>query len=220
MLDLGCGPGTLAIPLSHHAGEVVAVDRDPGMLAEARTLAAEAGRTNIAFLEASAEELPRSLGPFRLATLGQSFHWMARDQVLERLSHLVADGGMLAFIAPPHGARSEPWWKSALAVVERYLGPRQRHPRADPEPENAPALLRSRCFHTLSARTFTHTIERDVVSIIGYVYSMSIAQRHRFADRAPAFEAELTDALLRLNPAGVFTEHIETEIVLAPKQAA
>ena len=43
-LDLGCGPGTIAIPLSNIVGEVVAVDPDADMIAEGRRLAASRGR--------------------------------------------------------------------------------------------------------------------------------------------------------------------------------
>jgi Methyltransferase domain len=39
-LDLGCGPGTIAIPLSYAAAEVVAVDADAEMIAEGKRLAA------------------------------------------------------------------------------------------------------------------------------------------------------------------------------------
>lgn len=38
--DLGCGPGTLAIPLSNHVGAVVAVDPNEGMLDLGRAAAA------------------------------------------------------------------------------------------------------------------------------------------------------------------------------------
>jgi 2-polyprenyl-3-methyl-5-hydroxy-6-metoxy-1,4-benzoquinol methylase len=38
--DLGCGPGTIAIPLSRTVAEVVAVDLDADMIAEGRPLAA------------------------------------------------------------------------------------------------------------------------------------------------------------------------------------
>ena len=40
-----------------------------------------------------------------------------------------------------------------------------------------------------------------------------------FGDRAPDFEAELFEALMRFNPSGVFREHLETEVLLAPKMA-
>ncbi len=45
-LDLGCGPGTIAIPFSCTVAEVVAIDPDPDMIAEGRRLAASRGRQN------------------------------------------------------------------------------------------------------------------------------------------------------------------------------
>ncbi|MER6043926.1 class I SAM-dependent methyltransferase, partial [Streptomyces sp. NPDC001856] len=43
LLDVGCGPGTLALRLAHRFGEVVGVDPDGGMIAEAERAAAAAG---------------------------------------------------------------------------------------------------------------------------------------------------------------------------------
>src|SRR5258708_4596684 len=62
VLDLGCGPGTIAIPLSRSVAEVVAVDADANMVAEGRRLAAQAGRPNIRWLQGRAEDLPPDLG--------------------------------------------------------------------------------------------------------------------------------------------------------------
>jgi ubiquinone/menaquinone biosynthesis C-methylase UbiE len=92
-LDLGCGPGRLAIPLSRSVAEVVAVDPDADMIAEARRLAASRGAGNIRWLTSRAEDVPAEAGPFRVATIGQAFHWMARDAVLARLAILIEDGG-------------------------------------------------------------------------------------------------------------------------------
>jgi cyclopropane fatty-acyl-phospholipid synthase-like methyltransferase len=47
VLDLGCGPGTIAIPISRFVAEVLAVDLDPAMVVEGRRLAQERGRSNI-----------------------------------------------------------------------------------------------------------------------------------------------------------------------------
>ena len=52
VLDLGCGPGQLALALAPHAGEVVAVDPEPEMLRIAAENAAAAG-LNIRFVEGS-----------------------------------------------------------------------------------------------------------------------------------------------------------------------
>lgn len=56
LLDLGCGPRTVAIPLSGYAGEVVAVDAEPEMLAELGRLAP----ANVTPVEARAEQVDES----------------------------------------------------------------------------------------------------------------------------------------------------------------
>jgi len=218
VLDLGCGPGTIAIPLSKTVAEVVAVDPDAGMIAEGRRLAAESGRANIQWLNASAEAVSLELGPFQAATIGQAFHWMDRDAVLAKLGVLIADGGGLALISPGRRRPQESWEPVAEAVITRFLGPRTRHPKSNPrEPENEPGLLRSEYFSQVAYREFPGTIVRDVASIIGCVYSISSSARPLFGADAEVFEAALSKALFDVNPAGVFKERIETEVTLAPK---
>ncbi len=47
VLDIGCGPGTLAIPLAKRVKEVIAIDFSAQMLEELRAYAAREGVTNI-----------------------------------------------------------------------------------------------------------------------------------------------------------------------------
>jgi ubiquinone/menaquinone biosynthesis C-methylase UbiE len=59
VLDFGCGPGRLAVPLARAVGpggKVVAVDIQEGMLARAKHKAGQAGTQNIDFLQAGAGE--------------------------------------------------------------------------------------------------------------------------------------------------------------------
>jgi cyclopropane fatty-acyl-phospholipid synthase-like methyltransferase len=54
VLDIGCGPGRLTIPVARQVGqqgEVVAVDIQPGMLRRAQEKAQAANLTNIRFLQ-------------------------------------------------------------------------------------------------------------------------------------------------------------------------
>ena len=56
VLDAGCGPGRLTVPLARGvgpSGRVVAVDIQPGMLARARTRTEAAGCTNAEFVAAA-----------------------------------------------------------------------------------------------------------------------------------------------------------------------
>ena len=218
-LDLGCGPGTLAIPLSSIIAEVVAVDPDADMIAEGQRLAAARGRRNIQWLHCAAEDVSPGAGPFRVATIGQAFHWMDRDRVLSKLATLIEDGGGLALVNPGKRRPQESWEPVVDHVVARFLGSRIRHPNSNPhEPRHEPALLRSECFAQFTAREFPSSITRDVNAIIGCVYSTSSSARQLFGSNAPAFEAELTEALLGLNPTGVFNEQVETEVVIAPRK--
>jgi ubiquinone/menaquinone biosynthesis C-methylase UbiE len=219
-LDLGCGPGRIAIPLSYSVAEVLAVDPDADMIAEGRRLAASRGRENIRWLPSRAEDVPLGEGPFQVATIGQAFHWMDRDEVLAKLAILIADGGALALVDPGRRRPQESWEPLAGEIVAKFLGPRTPHPGSNPrEPENEPALRRSEYFREFTAHEFPSTISRDISSIIGCIYSISSSARPLFGDTAEAFEAELSEALLRLEPAGVFTERLETEVVIAPKRA-
>jgi SAM-dependent methyltransferase len=96
LLDLGCGPGPVAIPLAHLFEEVVAVDPDEAMRAEGERIARERGINNIEWRFGGSKDLSPALGQFRLVTMGNSFHWMDRARTLEALYDLVIDGGGLA----------------------------------------------------------------------------------------------------------------------------
>ncbi len=59
VLDVGCGPGRLTIPIAQQIGpqgEVVATDIQPGMLRRAQQKAQAAHLNNIRFLQAAAGE--------------------------------------------------------------------------------------------------------------------------------------------------------------------
>ena len=98
ILDLGCGPGQLAIAFAPYAGSVVAIDPEPEMLRAASALASECA-SRIEFREASSEELGPAFGTFRMVVVGRAFHWMDRAETLRRLddasSRSVADGDLV-----------------------------------------------------------------------------------------------------------------------------
>jgi ubiquinone/menaquinone biosynthesis C-methylase UbiE len=219
-LDLGCGPGTIAIPLSRLVGHVLAIDPSEAMLNEGQMCGAKASRHNIEWLRARAEDVSEALGTFNVVTMGQSFHWMDRDTVLCHLAPMIASDGALALISPGRRRPQESWETLADELVVRYLGHRPRHHQMNPEPEDEPALLRSGTFSRFTVREFSMGFERDVQSIVGCIYSISTSPRSAFGDRTALFERDLTDALLRANPSGVFKERLETEVLIARKEAA
>jgi len=69
VLDLGCGPGTLAIPLSRLGALVTAVDPDPAMLSEARRIANLREAGEITWLQCRAEDVPAQVDRSRSSPL-------------------------------------------------------------------------------------------------------------------------------------------------------
>lgn len=98
LLDVGCGPGSLMLLLAVHFERVTGLDADGEMLAEGARRAARAGLTNVDWLHLRAEDLPTEVGPVRVATLAQSFHWMDRALVARRLHRVLSAGGALVHL--------------------------------------------------------------------------------------------------------------------------
>ncbi|CAH2602735.1 Class I SAM-dependent methyltransferase [Rhodovastum atsumiense] len=122
VLDLGTGPGFLAIDFAPLAGAVIGVDPEPAMLAAAeRNAAAAAAGRRIRFLPGTGETLDPGLAPLRLVTIGRAFHWMDRPRTLAVLDRLVAPRGAVALFGTAYPDVPENAWVPAFqAVLDRY----------------------------------------------------------------------------------------------------
>ena len=132
LLDLGCGPGTIAIPLARHVEQVVAVDREPEMLEELRRLAP----ANVVALEASAEDVDASWGTFRLATIGRALHWFDGELVLARLVGVTPAVALLGDSLDESEAL-----RTVLEIARELLG--ERSPMREPGVRYEDALAAS-----------------------------------------------------------------------------
>src|SRR5262249_33996460 len=98
LIDLGTGPGLLALGFAPYVGRITGVDPEPEMLAAAKEAAARAG-ASLTLIEGKAETLPDEIGAFDLVTIGRALHWMERAPTLARLERLVAPDGVIAVCA-------------------------------------------------------------------------------------------------------------------------
>ncbi|MER5433547.1 class I SAM-dependent methyltransferase [Streptomyces sp. NPDC002588] len=220
LIDVGCGPGTLALRLAHLFDEIVCVDPDEGMIAEAARGAAERGLSGKArFVRARAEELPSGLGTFTVATFGQSFHWMDRDLVAATVRGMLRPGGAwvqvsdlqtetltvdgLQHPAVPHAAVED--------LVRRYLGPVRRAGRGTlPQgtPGNEAAVLARAGFSGPQRHVVPggQALDRTADDVVAWVFSMSYSAPHLFGSRRDDFEADLRGLLRDASASGVFSE--------------
>ncbi|MFJ9844728.1 class I SAM-dependent methyltransferase [Kitasatospora sp. NPDC101155] len=213
LLDVGCGPGTLALGLAHLFAEVVGVDPDDGMIAEARR--AGVGERRVTWVRARAEELPPGLGAFTVATFGQSFHWMDRDLVAATVRRLLRPGGAVVHISdlkaeprPTEGLPHPPVPYTAIAgLVRQYLGPVRRAgrgllPQGTPAGESA---VLARAGFTGPRRLVVpggRPLERSADDVVAGVFSLSSSTPHLFGPDRDAFETDLR----RLLGPGPFSE--------------
>lgn len=98
LIDLGTGPGLLALGFAAYAGHIVGVDPEPEMLAAARAAAAQAN-ADVTFVAGRAEDLPGNTGRFDVVTIGRALHWMDREALGPLFARLVAPGGAILVCA-------------------------------------------------------------------------------------------------------------------------
>ena len=218
VLDLGCGPGFLALGFAALDCDVVAMDPEPLMLEAARR-AAEAADLSVKFVAGSSEELSASPCCFHLVTMGRSFHWMDREKTLGALDALIEPGGGIALFRDFHPECPENEWQAAWRSVRRRYAPDPRHQvmRSDPEAAHDDVLLRS-AFAALERLTHRYRRRTGLTQLVDRALSMSSCSPERLgADRA-AFEAELREALAPHARDGMIEETIEAEALLARRK--
>ncbi len=197
LLDLGCGPGTIAIPLAATVREVLAVDSEPEMLDELRRAAPD----NVLAVEANAEDVDAAWGTFTLATIGRALHWFDGERVLATLAGMTPAVALLGESIDQSEALS-----TVLEVSRELLG--ERPPMRAPGVRYEVALADSAFsdvveLWAVTERTWT------VDQLIGFAYSTSFASPLRVGERRDEFEAALR---ARLRPR--YRERLRVSAVL------
>jgi SAM-dependent methyltransferase len=220
LLDVGCGPGSLTLLLAPLFEAAVGVDADRDMVEEAGRRGRAAGITNVEWRHARAEELPEGLGAFRVAAFAQSFHWMDQLRVARRVRELLAPHGAWVHVgATTHRGvagddplpQPSPPWERVDDLVARYLGPVRRAGRG-----SLPDGTRGGEDEVMRQAGYTGptrieidggpVAERGSDEVVSAVFSLSSSAPHLFADRLPAFEADLRRLLAEASPSGRFAE--------------
>ena len=231
LLDGGCGPGILTVRLAGLFEHAVGLDPDAAMLAEGRRVADERGITNIRWVRAVAEDLPQAApGPYRLVTFGSSFHWTEEARVAEALYDMLEPNGALALIVHTVEGRPKPPspglppipHAEIKALVEKYLGPKQRAGRGftpvrDHRFEDVLVQTRFGAPQAIFIPGIPDLVRSSESVLSGY-FSMSSSAPHLFGDCVDDFAGEVRELLASRSPEGVFWDWPgDTEVVLARK---
>jgi SAM-dependent methyltransferase len=218
LMDLGCGPGFLAIAFARYFAEAVAIDPEPEMLEAARQEAAAAG-VALTLQRASSADLGPSFGSFRMVAMGRSFHWMDRDATLRALDPLIASGGAIVLFDERGHRSAQNAWKPVWDRVVGKYSPQDEWSahlhRLGPEWERHEVVLARSSFSRLDTLTHRHTRRTTLDEFIGRVYSMSTSSIEKMGEKRAAFEEEFRTEMLALSPSGVFDEFVEANALIA-----
>lgn len=179
VLDVACGTGLVAIPLAARAGEVVAADAEPEMLAMLRLVAP----ANVTAVEARGEDVDESWGAFDLVTIGRALHWLGGGPFLERLVPLTRQVALLGDRIADSEAHS-----IVLDVAQEVAGERPKAPAWGVRYEEALAGSAFSDVLDLSVE-IVRTWTRD--DLAGWAFSTSFASPERLGARRDEFEREL-----------------------------
>lgn len=180
LIDLGCGPGLLALGFAPFVKSVAGVDPEPAMISAARTAAAAAGAA-LCLVESRAEDLPAGLGSFDVVTIGRALHWLTPAPTLALLDRIVRPKGSVVVCgAYPVEGPPNPW----LARYDEFRF------RVTPEKDRRKYGVEAAAFFAGSAFALKQTVsvrvrhKISVDTLIGRLFSMSNTSREMLGSKA------------------------------------
>ena len=214
LLDLGCGTGQLAVPLSRHFGHIVAVDVEAEMV----RAGARDSPANVSWLASRAEDVRIVPGSIEHVAAGNSFHWMDREALAGRIHRALPPGGVFFIVAgssDPWSGR-EPWQRAVVEVITARLGERRRAGSGFfPADSRLHQDYLVPAGFDLELTHYVTTVTWDYDHVLGFLYSTSFASPVVLGAQREGFEADLAAALTAVDPGGRFVQELQVTLILA-----
>jgi SAM-dependent methyltransferase len=214
LIDLGTGPGLLALGFAPYVGRVTGVDPEPGMIAAAREAAARASQA-LTLIEGKAETLADDIGRFDVVTIGRALHWMDRDAVLARLDQLVAPDGAILVCASFSARDGRNFWLDDYNTTRRAWSNARLLSEAGGERTNRDLgeFFRGTRFHVTEAITVETSHDVSTGDLARRVLTFSSSSPQALGDKADAMLREVEGRLAPFSRDGRINE-----IVISPAQ--
>ncbi|MBO8185308.1 class I SAM-dependent methyltransferase [Streptomyces spirodelae] len=220
VLDLGCGTGQLAIPLTSRVGSVIGMDPEPDMLRFARDTAASCDVHNATWVLGADSDVPvlselmgqRSLA---MAVMGQALHWMDHQELFRALFPLIRPGGGIAVIAngTPLWLQDTEWSRVLRTCLEGYFGTKLKAScgTGASDRDRYAQALEAAGFEGVHESVITYSDELSFDQLIGGVYSAIPADELPGPDARPAFAERIRQSL---PPDENFTEDVTVSVLV------
>ncbi len=204
LLDVGCGPGMLAIGFASSVRSCTALDPEPGMIAAAKCAAMEAG-IPLSLIQDRIEEFTTTES-YDVITIGRAQHWLDRAPTLELFERILApsSGRILICRASMVETPETPWVKPYRKVRSAWAsGPAEKQYRIHPDQWFAGSR-----FTTMGEISVTEIRPVTVADLIGRALSRSNTSPAVVAEGRGQFEKEIEAVLKPFARDGVLEEQI------------
>ncbi len=208
LIDLGTGPGLLAIGFASYAGRVTAVDPEPAMLAAARKAAVRAGQA-IDWIQGRAEDLPDGTGPFDVVTIGRALHWMDREALGPLFARLVKPGGAIVICGTSSARDGRNEWLDTYNEARRVWSDERLWSEAgkgDRTHRELIAVLEPLGFHVAETVRVETTHEVSVSDLAQRVLTFSSSSPAALGDRVDGMLSDVEARLSSFSHGGRVTE--------------
>jgi SAM-dependent methyltransferase len=201
LLDVGAGPGILAIGFAPYCREVIGVDPEPAMVEAARASAARTG-VAVRFIEGRFEDVAARLGAFDVVTIGRAIHWLDPEPARTALDRAIAPRRrILVCNASSVKDGRNPWLEAFNAVRDRWKGER---PARDHH-----AFFAGGSFVPSEVIRVEGTYAVPVERLVERVLSMSTSSSERLGDQVPAMKCAMREELAPFAAEGMIEDIVE-----------
>ncbi len=201
LLDVGAGPGILAIGFAPYCREVIGVDPEPGMVEAARAAAERAGAT-VSFIEGGFEDAAATLGAFDLVSIGRAIHWLDPEPAREALKCALAPRGRVLVCGATSAKDGRNLWLETFnAVRDRWKGEgpaRDHHTFFADGPFTRTGTIRVE-------GTYAFPVER----LVERVLSMSTSSSERLGAEVPTMKRAMREKLAPFASNGMIEDIVE-----------
>jgi SAM-dependent methyltransferase len=208
LIDLGTGPGLLALGFAPYVGRIVGVDPEPAMLAAAKK-AAERASQAFSLIQGKAEDLPDDFGRFDVVTIGRALHWMDREATLARLERLVAPEGVILVCASFSATDGQNPWLDDYNTARRAWSKERLWSEsggAGRTHRDLAGFFRGTRFHAADVIRVETSHEISVRDLARRVLTFSSSSPDVLGDKVEAMLRDVEQRLLPLSRDGWITE--------------
>jgi SAM-dependent methyltransferase len=201
LLDVGAGPGILAIGFAPYCQEVIGVDPEQGMVEAARAAAERAG-VAVRFIEGRFEDVAAKLSAFDVVTIGRAVHWLDPEPAQAALDRAIAPRGRILVCGATSVKDGRNRWLEAFNAV------RDRWKRERPSRDHHTFFADGRFVAAGTIRVeaaYSVPVER----LVERVLSMSTSSSERLGDQVPAMKSAMREKLAPFAAEGMIEDIVE-----------